>query len=99
MPELLAFLLGSTKKAGTGLNIQMRMTDIHHLDAVFRPDEFIQREGRGVRFGNTNENIGLAQLDDEGVLRRLYVPVGREQGQHDSDGAVEGHAGARTRRP
>ena len=52
-------LLGSTKKAGTGLNIQIRMTDIHHLDAVFRPDEFIQREGRGVRFGNMNKKIGL----------------------------------------
>jgi len=45
-------LLGSTEKAGTGLNVQGRMAAVHHLDIPWKPSEFEQRNGRAVRQGN-----------------------------------------------
>jgi N12 class adenine-specific DNA methylase len=45
-------LLGSTDKAGTGLNVQERVVAMHHLDIPWKPSEFEQRNGRGARQGN-----------------------------------------------
>lgn len=45
-------LLGSTEKAGTGLNVQRRMVAMHHLDIPWKPSELDQRNGRGARQGN-----------------------------------------------
>jgi N12 class adenine-specific DNA methylase len=45
-------LLGSTDKAGTGLNVQNRVIAIHHLDVPWKPSELEQRNGRGARQGN-----------------------------------------------
>ncbi|MEO8174756.1 MAG: helicase-related protein, partial [Sediminibacterium sp.] len=45
-------LLGSTEKAGTGLNVQERMVAMHHLDIPWKPSELEQRNGRGARQGN-----------------------------------------------
>lgn len=45
-------LLGSTDKAGTGLNVQRRVVAMHHLDIPWKPSEFEQRNGRGARQGN-----------------------------------------------
>ncbi|WP_345951268.1 helicase-related protein [Mucilaginibacter sp. PAMB04274] len=45
-------LLGSTEKAGTGLNVQKRIVAMHHLDIPWKPSELEQREGRGARQGN-----------------------------------------------
>src|SRR6218665_533535 len=46
-------LLGSTEKAGTGLNVQQRVIAMHHLDIPWKPSELEQRNGRGARQGNT----------------------------------------------
>ncbi|MBT2564674.1 DEAD/DEAH box helicase family protein [Pedobacter sp. ISL-68] len=46
-------LLGSTEKAGTGLNVQQRVVAMHHLDIPWKPSELEQRNGRGARQGNT----------------------------------------------
>jgi hypothetical protein len=46
-------LLGSTDKAGTGLNVQKRIVAMHHLDIPWKPSELEQRDGRGARQGNT----------------------------------------------
>lgn len=46
-------LLGSTEKAGTGLNVQKRVVAMHHLDIPWRPSDLGQRNGRGGRQGNT----------------------------------------------
>ncbi|MFP5439091.1 MAG: helicase-related protein [Bacteroidia bacterium] len=53
-------LLGSTDKAGTGLNVQERIIAMHHLDIPWKPSEFEQRNGRGARQGNivAKENYG-----------------------------------------
>lgn len=45
-------LLGSTEKAGTGLNVQERILAMHHLDIPWKPSELDQRNGRGARQGN-----------------------------------------------
>lgn len=46
------FLLGSTEKAGTGLNVQRNVVAMHHLDIPWKPSELEQRDGRGARQGN-----------------------------------------------
>jgi hypothetical protein len=45
-------LLGSTDKAGTGLNVQKKVVAMHHLDIPWKPSELEQRNGRGARQGN-----------------------------------------------
>jgi hypothetical protein len=45
-------LIGSTEKAGTGLNVQQRVVALHHLDIPWKPSELEQRDGRGARQGN-----------------------------------------------
>jgi N12 class adenine-specific DNA methylase len=49
----LALLMGSTKKLGTGVNVQQRVVGMWHLDVPYRPDYLEQRNGRGTRQGNT----------------------------------------------
>jgi hypothetical protein len=45
-------LIGSTEKAGTGLNVQKRIVAMHHMDIPWKPSELEQRNGRGARQGN-----------------------------------------------
>ena len=45
-------LIGSTEKAGTGLNVQERVVAMHHMDIPWKPAELEQRDGRGARQGN-----------------------------------------------
>ena len=45
-------LLGSTEKAGTGLNVQKKVIAMRHLDIPWKPSELEQRNGRGARQGN-----------------------------------------------
>lgn len=45
-------LIGSTKKLGTGVNVQERIIAMHHLDIPWRPSDLEQRTGRGGRQGN-----------------------------------------------
>ncbi len=45
-------LIGSTEKAGTGLNVQRNVIAMHHLDIPWKPSELEQRNGRGARQGN-----------------------------------------------
>ena len=47
-------LLASTAKGGTGMNVQKKLTAIHHLDVPWRPADIEQRNGRIFRQGNEN---------------------------------------------
>lgn len=62
-------LIGSTEKAGTGLNVQQRVVAIHHLDIPWKPAELTQRNGRGVRPGNW----GAKLYQDNKVYVRIYA--------------------------
>ncbi len=50
-------LIGSTSKLGTGVNVQERLVAIHHLDIPWKPSDIVQREGRMIRQGNTNDKV------------------------------------------
>ena len=59
-------LIGSTAKMGTGTNVQKRLVALHHLDAPWKPAEVEQREGRILRQGNENEEVGIFRYVTEG---------------------------------
>ena len=59
------FLLGSTAKMGTGMNVQKRLIEEHNLDVPWRPDQLIQRGGRMERQGNVNAKIRRRQYVTE----------------------------------
>ena len=52
-------LLGSTEKCGAGTNVQNKLVALHHLDTPYRPSDLEQRDGRGIRPGNTNKEIDI----------------------------------------
>jgi N12 class adenine-specific DNA methylase/adenine-specific DNA methylase len=51
------FVLGSTQTMGTGVNAQLRLKAVHHLDVPWLPGDIIQREGRAERQGNQHDEI------------------------------------------
>lgn len=61
-------LLGGSKNLGTGTNVQQRLYDINHLDIDYLPANIVQREGRGIRQGNKNEDVGLRAYATEGTV-------------------------------
>ena len=52
-------LIGSTDKCGTGVNVQTHLVALHHVDCPWKPSSIEQREGRGIRQGNENEEIAV----------------------------------------
>lgn len=59
-------LVGSTQKMGTGMNVQDRLTALWHIDVPYRPADIEQRNGRGLRQGNQNPEIGIFHVIQEG---------------------------------
>ncbi|MBQ7352575.1 MAG: DEAD/DEAH box helicase family protein [Clostridia bacterium] len=59
-------LIGSTFKLGMGVNVQERLIAIHHIDVPWRPADMIQREGRILRQGNTNDEVYIFRYITEG---------------------------------
>lgn len=53
----LRLMIGSTEKLGQGVNVQSKLIAIHHLDVPWRPADMVQREGRIIRQGNTNQKV------------------------------------------
>ena len=47
--------IGSTQRAGTGVNVQDKLAALHHLDVPWLPASVEQRDGRGWRQGNIND--------------------------------------------
>lgn len=62
--------IGSTQRMGTGLNVQDRVTAIHHFSVPWLPSDLEQCDARGVRHGNLHYDWGLPVR----VFR--YVTVG-----------------------
>ena len=59
-------LLGSTDKCGTGVNVQTHITAMHHIDCPWKPSYIEQREGRGLRQGNENEDVAVYRYVTKG---------------------------------
>lgn len=66
---IIRILLGSTDKAGTGLNVQEKMVAIHDFDIPWTPKDLEQRGGRGARQGNV---VAKAFYDNK-VRRFIYA--------------------------
>lgn len=59
-------LIGSTPMLGTGVNVQKLLFAVHHLDVPWRPSDMVQREGRMIRQGNTNNVVEIYRYVTEG---------------------------------
>ena len=64
-------LIGSTAKAGVGLNIAQKLKVIIHYDCPYSPADLRQRNGRGIREGNENEEVIIIRL----IKERSYDAV------------------------
>jgi N12 class adenine-specific DNA methylase len=72
---------GSTKKLGTGTNVQHQLMAIHHLDVPYLPADIEQRNGRGWRSGNTNKDLDIFTYVQQGSLdHALWQIVARKAG-------------------
>ncbi|MEL5990278.1 helicase [Microbacterium phosphatis] len=60
-----AVLMGSTGKMGVGTNVQARAVALYHLDCPWRPSDIAQREGRILRQGNQNPEVGIVRFVTE----------------------------------
>src|SRR6202048_2456882 len=52
-------LLGSSDTMGTGVNVQLRLKALHHLDVPWLPSQIEEREGRIVRQGNQHDEVEI----------------------------------------
>ena len=53
------FIIASTSKLGTGANVQDKICAIHHLDIPWKPADLTQQDGRGIRQGNSFDEVGI----------------------------------------
>jgi hypothetical protein len=53
------FIIGSYDTMGTGVNVQLRLKALHHLDVPWLPSQIEQREGRIVRQGNQHDEVDI----------------------------------------
>lgn len=61
-------LIGSTDQCGTGVNVQTHITAMHHVDCPWKPSCIEQREGRGVRQGNENNEVAIYRYVTKGTF-------------------------------
>ncbi|GHD24036.1 Eco57I restriction-modification methylase domain-containing protein [Tianweitania populi] len=62
------FLIGSSDTMGTGVNAQLRLKALHHLDVPWLPSQIEQREGRIMRQGNQHDVIDIFAYATEGSM-------------------------------
>ena len=74
------FLIGSSDTMGTGVNVQLRLKALHHLDVPWLPSQIEQREGRIVRQGNQHDEVDIFAYATLGIARRHHVAEQRAQG-------------------
>ncbi|WP_018240611.1 helicase-related protein [Ensifer sp. BR816] len=61
-------LVGSSDTMGTGVNAQLRLKALHHLDVPWLPSQIEQREGRIVRQGNQHDEVDIFAYATQGSL-------------------------------
>lgn len=62
------FLIGSLETMGTGVNAQLRLKALHHLDVPWLPSQIEQREGRIERQGNQHDEIDIFAYATKGSM-------------------------------
>jgi len=68
-------IIGSTACIGEGLNLQENSSALHHFDIPFRPSDFIQRNGRIDRQGNSQSNVELHTYLSSGTIDNYSVSL------------------------
>jgi hypothetical protein len=68
-------IIGSTACIGEGLNLQENSAALHHFDIPFRPSDFIQRNGRIDRQGNTQDKVELHTYLSAGTIDNYSVSL------------------------
>jgi hypothetical protein len=68
-------LIGSTACIGEGLNLQENSAALHHFDIPFRPSDFIQRNGRIDRQGNSQKQVELHTYMSAGTIDNYSVAL------------------------
>jgi hypothetical protein len=68
-------LIGSTACIGEGLNLQENSCALHHFDIPFRPSDFIQRNGRIDRQGNSQNRVELHTYMSAGTIDNYSVSL------------------------
>jgi hypothetical protein len=68
-------LIGSTACIGEGLNLQENSAALHHFDIPFRPSDFIQRNGRIDRQGNSQDSVHLHTYMSSGTIDNYSVSL------------------------
>lgn len=61
-------IIGSRTKMGIGANFQRLLANSMSVDIPWRPDQIEQMEGRSIRQGNLNEEVGMDQLATENTF-------------------------------
>ncbi|RWA75286.1 MAG: lactate dehydrogenase [Mesorhizobium sp.] len=61
-------LIGSSDTMGTGVNAQLRLKALHHLDVPWLPSQIEQREGRILRQGNQHDVVDIFAYATEGSM-------------------------------
>ena len=77
---------------GTGVNVQLRLKALHHLDVPWLPSQIEQREGRIERQGNQHDEIEIFAYATLGSLDATHVAEQRAQGPLHRGGAFRRHA-------
>jgi len=75
--------IGSSKKMGTGVNVQDKLYALHHLDVPWTPASVEQRNGRAWRQGNMNDpskaaheqQVKIVSYVTEGSLDRTFWQI------------------------
>ena len=68
-------IIGSTTSMGEGMNLQIKTTDVYHLDIPYTPGAFKQRNGRGVRYGNENDKVIVHYMFMQGTFDSLSFDI------------------------
>lgn len=99
----ITLVIGNTATMGEGMNFQIGTTDIHHLTTPWTPAAIEQRNGRGVRQGNTLDGVGCHYYHAKGSFDSYRKGViERKRGwiddlwHGDSDEAVNVNTGGLT---
>lgn len=88
---------GSTKRLGTGVNIQKKLRAIHHLDIPYVPAYIEQRDGRGYRSGNKNKDqkLDIYKYVQQGSADNLFWQIVSNKANFINQ-YIQGKTGART---
>ena len=68
-------IIGSTACIGEGLNLQENSSALHHFDIPFRQSDFIQRNGRIDRQGNSQNSVELHTYMSAGTIDNYSVSL------------------------